>query len=59
METKYPVGTEVYSMETEYHGVVIPNCKMPGDICVKWETGQVISYDKEWLDENTEIISDL
>lgn len=34
-------------------GVVVENTKLPGDICVKWETMDfVVSYDKEWLDEN-------
>jgi len=49
METKYKVGTKVVCNEVE--GVVVENYKLPGDICITWETGQKSSYDKEWLDD--------
>jgi hypothetical protein len=57
----YNVGTKlIYHYEEDgksniIRGEVIENCKLPGDICVKWETGQIASYDIDWLDENTEM----
>jgi len=56
---KYPVGTKVSSPDG-FDGVVIPNRKMPGDICIEWTSfpsdveGKpfVISYDEEFCDEN-------
>lgn len=55
---KYLEGTKL-SFRCEdgelIRGVVVKNFKLPGDICVEWETGQSTSYDVEWLDENVEI----
>lgn len=51
---KYKIGTELLCNEVK--GVVVPNRKLPGDICVERETGQFSSYDGEWLDKNTIII---
>lgn len=54
---KYAEGTKVITKGEDYiSGEVIPNFKLPGDICVRWETGQELSYDKKWLDENVTII---
>lgn len=55
---KYSVGVKlIYRYEKGIiHGEVIENFKLPGDLCVKWDTGQVASYDEEWLDERTEIM---
>lgn len=36
-------------------GKVVENFKLPGDVCVEWETGQLASYDTEWLDQFAEI----
>lgn len=53
---KYPVGMTIlvddHSCEYTFRGTVVENCKLPGDICVKWEDGKLISYDENWLDEN-------
>ena len=53
---KYPVGTKLIC--SGVGGVVILNYKLPGDVCVKWEYGLESSYDKEWLDKNTEIVNE-
>lgn len=56
---KYPVGTTLRtrgSREVDtLWGKVIPNRKLPGDICVEWETGQMISCDQRFIDQNFEI----
>lgn len=58
---KYPAGTELifrdihHTPPEEIRGVVVENVKLPGDICVKWESGEIYSYDEQWLDEFTEI----
>ena len=59
---KYTAGTKIvyshesYGQKEIIRGVVIENCKLPGDICVQWETGQFSSYDLEWLNQNVEIL---
>ena len=53
---KYEVGTKLVCNEVK--GTVIPNFKLPGDICVEWETGEKSSYDEDWLDENSKIEGD-
>jgi len=59
--TKYTTGTKlIYRGEEDgipnvFHGVVVDNYKLPGDICVNWESGVSSSYDKDWLDWHTEI----
>lgn len=56
---KYEEGTKlIYRCEEGgdiIRGVVVENFKLPGDICVKWDTDQSSSYDVEWLDEHTEV----
>lgn len=60
LSNEYVVGTKLiyrYEEKGQVHiirGEVIENCKLPGDICVQWDTGQMASYDQEWLDEHTE-----
>lgn len=49
---KYEVGTKLLHIDTGIIGVVVENFKLPGDICVEWETGLKTSYDEESLDEN-------
>jgi len=51
----YDVGTKVVCNGVK--GEVVPNTKLPGDICIQWETGIFSSYDKEWLDENVTVQS--
>jgi len=52
---KYSVGTKLECEEVA--GVVVENTKLPGDICVKWESMDfVVSYDEEWLDENSKVV---
>lgn len=53
-DKNYTEGTKL--MCDGYKGVVVKNYKLPGDICVEWETGVKSSYDKYWLNENTIII---
>lgn len=53
---KYIVGTKLLHKESEIIGVVIENFKLPGDICVEWETGFISSYDYENLDKNCSVI---
>lgn len=36
-----------------HRGKVVPNVKMPGDICVQWDEGTFSSYDKDFLDTHT------
>src|SRR4051812_27339803 len=55
VDVNYEPGTKLFSKETGVKGEVIDNIKLPGDICVRWETGEVISYDEEWLDENCNV----
>lgn len=51
----YHDGTKLIC--NEVNGVVVANTKLPGDICVLWEGySTVISYDKEWLDENAKVV---
>ena len=61
-KSKYKVGTKVVFSDPQngesFEGKVIDNYKIPGDICVKWETGFNSSYDEKWLDKNTMIIKD-
>lgn len=52
---KFEPGTKVRSLDIT--GVVIPNVKLPGDICVQWENGQMISYDQETAEAFLEIIN--
>lgn len=52
-DTKYQVGTIIEC--NGIAGTVIPNFKLPGDICVEWENGLISSYDTEWLDEYTKV----
>lgn len=54
--TKYEVGMELVHNDTGIRGIVVPNFKLPGDVCVTWETGFSTSYDPESLDENCSII---
>lgn len=56
-QSKYSVGTKIIFMEEDspIHGKVVENFKLPGDICIEWETGLITSYDEEWLDENVEV----
>ncbi len=50
---KYSLGIKLIC--NEVNGIVIENFKLPGDICVLWETGLQSSYDIEWLDQFTKI----
>ena len=54
--SRYPVGTKL--VWEDVAGIVIPNFKIPGDICVRWENGFETSYDEEVLDEYVTILSD-
>ncbi len=45
---KYPEGLIITVNGVK--GTVVPNFKLPGDICVKWETGLTTSYDEDFLD---------
>jgi hypothetical protein len=49
---EYSVGDRILC--NEVWGTVVPNVKMPGDICIKWDSGQFSSYDVEWLREHTQ-----
>lgn len=51
---KYTNGTKIQC--NGFVGIIIPNFKLPSDICVEWETGLKASYDEEWLDENAIIM---
>lgn len=51
---KYKVGQRLLCYFI--HGTVVPNCKLPGDICVKWDNGEFSSYDEEWLDEHAVLV---
>lgn len=53
---KYSVGTKLLHTETGITGIVVENFKLPGDICVEWETGFKTSYDEDNLDENCLVI---
>jgi len=53
---KYKAGLRVkYYNESEeetYYGTIVKNYKLPGDICIKWDTYMESSYDVSWLEEN-------
>lgn len=53
---KYIVGTKLIHNESGIAGVVIENFKLPGDICVEWETGLKSSYDLDFLEEISSIV---
>lgn len=50
--SRYKVGQKLICNEVV--GEVIPSYKLPGDVCVLWESGQRSSHDPEWLDEYAE-----
>jgi hypothetical protein len=53
---KYKIGTRLLFRGTDVKGTVIPNFKLPGDVCVRWDGDRgVSSYDPEFLDEHCEI----
>lgn len=54
MSDKYPIGTKLLCDVIE--GEVIENFKLPGDICVRWDTGIEASYDEMWMDRYTIIM---
>lgn len=54
--SKYSVGTKLLHTESGIIGFVVENFKLPGDICVEWETGLKTSYDEENLDENCSVM---
>ncbi len=43
--------------EMNIFGVVVKNVKLPGDICVRWDNGQLISYDEETAIAFLEIVN--
>ncbi len=47
-------GTKVKSLDN--NGVVVENVKLPGDICVQWEHGPLISYDRDTAEAFLEIV---
>lgn len=51
VEVEYKVGQRLRCNDVV--GKVVPY-KLPGDICVLWESGQRGSYDPDWLDEYAE-----
>lgn len=53
---KYKVGTKLIHNESGIIGVVVENFKLSGDICIAWNTGFIISYDSDNLDENCSVI---
>lgn len=57
---RYGVGTKLIFMDPQsgesFKGEVVPNEKLPEDICVTWETGLFSSYDKIWLDKFTQVL---
>jgi hypothetical protein len=59
-EKKYEVGTKLMFCDPQsgesFEGKVVPNFKLPGDICVSWDTGLNSSYDESWLDQFTKLI---
>jgi hypothetical protein len=56
VKDKYPVGTRILFKSANILGTVIPNFKLPGDICIRWDNDRgVSSYDPEFLDEHCEI----
>ena len=46
----FEAGTKLIHTESGIAGVVVPNFKLPGDICVKWENGLEASYDADFLE---------
>lgn len=65
---KYPVGARLlFKNSKDYgekliYGTVVPNFKLPGDICVRWDNLSMVlipaisSYDPEFLDEYCEVV---
>ena len=58
---RYSVGTRLVFLDPQsgesFKGEVVPNQKLPGDICVNWETGLFSSYDENWLDKFTMVLT--
>jgi len=55
----YPVDQVVKYVDASgeiFIGSVVPNIKLPGDICIRWnhDCELVASYDQDWLDKNAE-----
>jgi hypothetical protein len=53
---KYVPGATLLFLGTSIRGVVVPNYKLPGDVCVEWEGGQRASYDVEFLDRHCKVL---
>lgn len=52
---KYEVGAKLWC--NGCIGEVVPNIKLPEDICIKWDVlDEITSYDVDWLDENVDIL---
>lgn len=58
MSSKYLVGKKVVCPGQD-EGVIIENFKLPGDICIKWNSMEwPVSYDEDFLDEHCVIVLD-
>lgn len=59
-DEKYPIGTRLLfrGYGDGCYGTVIPNFKLPGDICVQWDNqyNTISSYCPDWLEEHCEIV---
>lgn len=64
-DERYPVGTRLFFKNSKafgemlIYGTVVPNFKLPGDVCIRWDNSEktVSSYDPEFLDEYCEIVN--
>ncbi len=52
LRQNYVLGTRLIFTGAGVRGVVVPNYKLPGDICVEWANGAKGSYDADFLDEH-------
>lgn len=55
--SKYAIGTKLQWKDSDIIGLIVPNYKFAGDICVTWSSGIESSYDSEFLDEHTIIVT--
>ncbi len=44
-------GMRLLHVESGVEGMVVPNYKLPGDICIDWDNGLSTSYDVEALED--------
>jgi hypothetical protein len=59
MSNKYTVGKTIRFIDpsdgSPIDCKIVENCKLPGDICIKYD-GRIFSYDEDYLNDNAKIL---